>query len=172
MGGADLPSLTDCATFLQHGKEQVLDLCARGRHQSSSLTPVHPVSRSLVLCIDDNAAILSYEKAFLERSGYSVITADSALQGLRLLTMYEFDAVLLDYSMPDMNGGDVAFEIKRVRPELAVILLSGSDVPTHALAWVDAFIHKPDASRELLPAIAGLCGRIRKPQPKRDELQP
>jgi CheY-like chemotaxis protein len=85
--------------------------------------------------------------------------------------MYEFDAVLLDYSMPDMNGGDVAFEIKRIRPELAVILLSGSAVPTDALLLVDAFILKPDASKELLPKIEGLCNRVRKPQHKRDELQ-
>jgi CheY-like chemotaxis protein len=49
------------------------------------------------------------------------------------VTTCKFDAVLLDYEMPVMNGCDVAVEIKRVRPELAVILLSGSEVPTYAL---------------------------------------
>ena len=136
------------------------------------MIPTHPVSQKLILCIDDNAAILSYEKALLERSGYSVITAASAQQGLELVTIYEFDAVLLDYSMPDMNGCDVAFEIKRVRPELAVILLSGCEAPTYAQALVDAFILKPDASRELLPTIAAICSRVREPQQKRDGLQP
>ena len=136
------------------------------------MIPTHPVSQKLILCIDDNAAILSYEKALLERSGYSVITAASAQQGLELVTIYEFDALLLDYSMPDMNGCDVAFEIKRVRPELAVILLSGSEAPTYAQALVDAFILKPDASRELLPTIAAICSRVREPQQKRDGLQP
>lgn len=63
--------------------------------------------------------------------------------------------------MPDMNGSDVAFKIKRVRPGLAVILLSGSEVPPYALVLVDAFIPKPDASRELLPTIAALCSRVR-----------
>ena len=136
------------------------------------MIPTHPVSQKLILCIDDNAAILSYEKALLERSGYSVITAASAQQGLGLVTIYEFDAVLLDYSMPDMNGCDVAFEIKRVRPELAVILLSGCEAPTYAQALVDAFILKPDASRELLPTIAAICSRVREPQQERDGLQP
>jgi CheY-like chemotaxis protein len=138
----------------------------------TGLSAARAISQKLILCVDDDAAILSYEKALLERSGYSVITAASALQGLRLATMYEFDAVLLDYSMPDMNGGDVAFEIKRVRPELAVILLSGSEVPSYALVLVDAFILKPETGRELLPTIAGLCSRVPKPQPKQDELQP
>ena len=132
----------------------------------------HPVSQKLILCIDDNAAILSYEKALLERFGYSVVTAASAQQGLGLVTMHDFDAVLLDYSMPDMNGCDVAFEIKRVRPELAVILLSGSEVPAYAVVLVDAFILKPDASRELLPTLAALCSRLRQPQQELDGLQP
>jgi hypothetical protein len=40
-----------------------------------------------------------------------------------------------------------------------VILLSGSDVPTNALAFVDAFIPKLEANRQLLPMIVGLCGQ-------------
>jgi len=136
------------------------------------MIPTHPVSQKLILCIDDNATILSYEKALLERSGYSVITAASAQRGLRLVTMYEFDAVLLDYKLPDMNGCDVAFEIKRIRPKLPVILLSGSEVPTYATVLVDAFILKLEASRELLPRIAELCSRPPEgPQEKQEGFQ-
>jgi len=80
-------------------------------------------------------AILSYEKALLERSGYSVTTTASAREGLVLVTACKFDPVLLDYETPVMNRRDVAVEMKRVRPELAVILLSGTEVPTYALAW-------------------------------------
>src|ERR1019366_5372912 len=50
-------------------------------------------------------------------------------------------------------------QIKLVRPELMVILLSGSDVPTNALAFVHAFIPKLEANRQLLPMIVGLCGQ-------------
>jgi CheY-like chemotaxis protein len=117
----------------------------------------HPLLKRTILCIDDDAAILGYEKALLERSGYAVLTAGSAQQGLRLVTMCECDAVLLDYEMPIMNGHQVALEIKRIRPELTIILLSGTEVPTHALALVDAFVPKLEASRQLLPMIAQLC---------------
>lgn len=120
----------------------------------------HSVLQKLILCIDNDPAILSHEKELLERSGYSVTTAASAQEGLALVTRCKFDAVLLDYEMPGMNGCDVACEIKRVRPEMAVILLSGSDVPTYALALVDAFVPKLDASRALLPTIAALCSGI------------
>ena len=83
----------------------------------------------------------------------------SAQQGLRLATMCKCDAVLLDYEMPGMNGHEVASEIKRIRPELIIILLSGSDIPTQALALVDAFVPKLEASRQLLPMIAELCSQ-------------
>jgi CheY-like chemotaxis protein len=123
------------------------------------------------LCIDDDEAILCYEKALLERSGYAVLTAASAQQGLRLVRMCKCDAVLLDYQMPGMNGHEVAFEIKRVRPELIVILLSGSEVPAHALALVDAFVPKLEASRQLLPMIAELCSRTYNAQQRQEGFQ-
>jgi CheY-like chemotaxis protein len=123
------------------------------------------------LCIDDDEAILCYEKALLERSGYAVLTAASAQQGLRLVRMCKCDAVLLDYQMPGMNGHEVAFEIKRVRPELIVILLSGSEVPAHALALVDAFVPKLEASRQLLPMIAELCSRTYNAQQRQERFQ-
>ena len=116
-------------------------------------------------------AILSYEKALLERSGYSVTTTASAREGLVLVTACKFDPVLLDYETPVMNRRDVAVEMKRVRPELAVILLPGSEVPTCALTLVDAFIPKLEASRALLPTIAALCEGIRYPKQKQQGLQ-
>jgi CheY-like chemotaxis protein len=115
--------------------------------------------KQTILCIDDDEAILCYEKALLERSGYAVMTALSAQQGLRLATMCKCDAVLLDYEMPGMNGHEVAAELKRVRPKLKVIFFSGCEVPTQALALVDAFVPKLEASRQLLPMIAELCRR-------------
>ncbi len=118
-----------------------------------------PRSKRTILCIDDDEAILRYEKMLLERSGYAVLSAASAQQGLRLVTMCQCDAVLLDYEMPEMNGHEVAFEIRQMRPELPLLLLSGSDVPTHVLPLFDAFLPKLEASRELLPMLADLCSR-------------
>jgi len=131
------------------------DLMLAGGQMISPYTP----SKRTIVCIDDDEAILRYEKAMLEKSGYAVLAAVSAQQGLRLATMCICDAVLLDYEMPEMNGHEVAFEIKRVRPELMVILLSGTEVPMQALALVDAFVPKLEASQQLLPMIAELCSR-------------
>jgi CheY-like chemotaxis protein len=117
----------------------------------------YPASKRLILCIADDPGILRYEQALLERSGYAVLTAMSAEQALRLVTMCECDAVLLDYEMPVVSGYEVAFQIKSVSPDLMIILLSGCEVPTHALVLVDAVVPKLEASQELLPMIAKLC---------------
>jgi len=71
--------------------------------------------------------------------------------------------------MPEMNGHEVASEIKLVRPDLAIILLSGSEVPTQALALVDAFVPKLDSSQQSLPMIAELCSRKQKANRKQEQ---
>jgi DNA-binding response OmpR family regulator len=124
-----------------------------------------------ILCIDDDEAILRYEKALLETVGFAVLKAASAEQGLRLVTMCECDAVLLDYDMPGMNGHEVALQIKRMRPDLIVIFVSSEEIPMHSLALVDAFVPKLEASRQLLPMIAELCSRSQDAQQKRGELR-
>ena len=127
-----------------------------------------PTPKKTILCIDDDEAILGYEKLLLETSGYAVVTAASAQQALRLVTMCKCDTVLVDYEMPGMTGYEIAVAIRRVRPELMVILLSGSEVPTHALTVVDAFVPKLEATRQLLPMVAALCSRSRDPQQKQE----
>jgi len=131
----------------------------------------YPPSKKIILCIDGDQTILRYEKALLERSGYSVLTTASARQALRLVTMCKCDAVILDYEMLGMNGQDLASEIRLIRPELVVIMLSGSKVPTQALALVDAFVPKLEASRQLLPMIAELCSRSRDATHKQQGVQ-
>jgi CheY-like chemotaxis protein len=126
------------------------------------MIPTDPPSKKMILCIDEDSAILCYEKALLERSGYEVLTASSALEGLKVAITRKVDAVLLDYEMRGMNGHEVASEIKLVKPELGVILLSGHEVPMQALALVDAFVPKLEASQQLLPMIAELCSRNQK----------
>jgi CheY-like chemotaxis protein len=119
----------------------------------------YPAPKQTILCIDNDEVMLRYEKTLLERSGYVVLSAVSAEQGLRLATICKCDAVLLDYDMPVMNGCEVASEIKRLRPELIVIMVSGNELPISALPMVDGFIPKLEAIRELLPMITELCGR-------------
>lgn len=110
-----------------------------------------------VLCIDDNLEVLECEKAFLESVGYTVLTALSGGRGLELASTHLVDVVVVDYFMPEMNGHEVALEMRRLRPLAPIIMLSGAvDVPEQALRSADAFIAKAHLASHLLPAIQQL----------------
>ena len=119
---------------------------------------VYPERKSgVLLCIDDNEDVLECEKSFLESYGYTVLTAPSGGKGLELAAMYSFDVVIVDYFMPEMNGRDVAIEMRRLRPEAPIIMLSAAvDVPEETLKLVDTFIAKDHLASQLLPAIVQL----------------
>ena len=111
----------------------------------------------MVLCIDDDQDMLECEKAFLESFGYTVLTAASGDKGVELASTHAVDIVIVDYFMPQMNGQETAAEIRRIRPQAPIIMLSGAvDVPAQALKAVDAFVAKDRLATQLLPAIAQL----------------
>lgn len=81
-----------------------------------------------VLLIEDEPAVMSYVRAALERSGYSVVCADSGVEGLRLLESGEFLGVVSDMRTPGgVDGADVHAWIAANRPELAsrVVFITG-----------------------------------------------
>ena len=130
----------------------------------------HPeLPSGVVLCIDDNQDVLDCEKAFLESFGYTVLTAPGGGKGLELASVHAIDVVIVDYFMPEMNGQEVAIEMRRLRPQAPIIMLSGEvDVPEQALKWVDAFVAKDRLASQLLPAIAQLHGGRSTPPPSYD----
>jgi CheY-like chemotaxis protein len=92
----------------------------------------------ILLCIDDEPIGLKVRKMLLEREGYHVLTALSGPEGLELFINNTIEAVVLDYSMPGMNGDEVAAEMKRLKPAVKILLLSAYvDLPDEALKFVD-----------------------------------
>ena len=124
---------------------------------------------AVLLCIDDNESVLECEKSFLESFGYTVLTGASGGKGLELASKDSVDVVILDDFMPEMNGQEVAIEMRRLKPQAPIIMLSRAvDVPEQALKWVDAFIAKDCLASQLLPTIAQLYGCGSGPPPSYD----
>jgi CheY-like chemotaxis protein len=61
-----------------------------------------------VLCVDDEKIGLRVRKIMLESRGYKVLIAHNGPEGLKVFTENQVDLVVLDYYMPDQNGGEVA----------------------------------------------------------------
>lgn len=77
-----------------------------------------------LLLVDDEEKMIKYLSRRLEIRGYEVSTASSGEAAVALVKESEFDVVLLDFLMPDMNGLETLKEIKKIRPDIAVIMIS------------------------------------------------
>ena len=107
-----------------------------------------------LLCIDDDTSLLQCEKAFLESFGYSVVTASSGHEGLEIARMRSFDVVIVDYSMPKMNGQQFATAMRQLSPGVPIIMFSGdTTLPKEVLEVADAFVTKGAFTSDLVPAI-------------------
>src|SRR5690348_16685014 len=127
----------------------------------------NPANASLtVLCIDDEPSLLQLQKHFLETHGYNVLTAGSGQQGLEILAAAPVDAVVLDYVMPEMDGFATALEIRRITPEIDIIIHSGTplEIPSRLLEITNGMVAKGEPGRlvEALQALrAAASARLR-----------
>jgi CheY-like chemotaxis protein len=110
-----------------------------------------------ILCIDDEALGLEIRKAVLERAGYQVLTAVDGPSGLSLFRGNMIDGVVLDYYMPEMNGGAVAEAMRRERPEIPIMLLSAYiNLPTEVVELADVTVLKGEGPQELLEKLRAM----------------
>lgn len=115
--------------------------------------------RKTILCIDDDDGVLGYQRALLERSGYSVLTATFPGKGYKLRQIGRMAALIVDYHMPEINGHEVALKVRRLRPQIPIIVVSSDDeIPEYVLKVVDAFVCKYEAPSRLLPVLTRFCG--------------
>jgi serine phosphatase RsbU (regulator of sigma subunit) len=108
-----------------------------------------------ILLIDDSFIILDAVSAFLEDMGWTVHTAQSGVEALRIASTTALDLVISDLNMPDMNGIEVFRRIYAMDPLLPVIILSEEGAISQVLESVHAgvfdFVPKSDHQR-MLPA--------------------
>jgi DNA-binding NtrC family response regulator len=119
--------------------------------------------RPRLLCVDDDADFRGFCKTALGTFGFEVTVAGDGAQALSLFHPRKVDAVLLDYQMPGMNGGELAAEIKRRSPGMPVIMISGSGpVLEDARNFVDAAIDKGTPLHNLVERIERLLAERQK----------
>jgi CheY-like chemotaxis protein len=119
--------------------------------------PASALPKKVVLCVDDDEAGLRVRKMLFEAHGYQVLCSKGGPDGLRKFTENKIDAVILDYFMPEMDGGMVAAQMKALKPEVAILMLSAYYwLPKAALLNVDAFLTKGDSPSIVLQKIAEL----------------
>ncbi|HXN24991.1 MAG TPA: response regulator [Candidatus Dormibacteraeota bacterium] len=110
-----------------------------------------------ILCIDDEPSNLMLRKLVLQSAGFSVLAACSGKEGIDLFSSNPVDALVIDFSMPDMDGGMVAVRIKELKPRIPVIMLSAYPGAQEGLDdAVDLFIEKGGDPKKLIRRIEAL----------------
>ena len=111
-----------------------------------------------LLCIDDDAQGLIVRKHLLEVYGFEVTTCTSPRQGLRLFQFRDdVDLAVVDFNMPDMDGVTLAGEMKRVRPDVPVVVLSALPwLPEHTPKTYDLFLTKMESGLEISKRLTAL----------------
>lgn len=108
-----------------------------------------------LLIIDDEDAVRETTTRLLERHGFHVLAADSGPAGLKMVVEEDacIDLILLDLSMPSMSGHEVLAELRRLRPDVKVVIITGYAAVEVDVEGADGILQKPFS-------VAALLGRI------------
>ncbi len=151
----DLSPFSSCHPLIQEVEEaaqraaelanQMLSLSGQALPESAPMAPVtaepsglinmpQPITTSwrgegLMLVVDDELMVRILAKRVLEKFGFQVMTAEDGEKAIEIFRPHapEFVGVLLDVTMPKLDGAETFRELRQLRPDLKVILSSGYD---------------------------------------------
>lgn len=110
-----------------------------------------------ILIIENEERIWSFVRKGLKAAGYSSTVAETGGEALALLSTGEYDLVLLDIGLADMDGFEVLRELRAGRSKTPVIILTARDAVSDRVAGLEAgaddYVPKPFAFEELLARV-------------------
>ena len=112
--------------------------------------------RQTILVVDDTASVLKVVAEILECANFRVLSAESGADAIELAneTKEEIDLLLSDVDMPLISGPDLGVTLKKTRPDLHVMLMSGGENGNLlVLNYGWAFIQKPFVSAKLVQMV-------------------
>lgn len=143
------------------GSRFVLDLNLHRIEQPESIedeTDLAQLFKGRVLLVDDNQANLFVGQLMLERMGLTVRTASDGSEAVNLAMETEFDLILMDITMPIMDGETASQELRNRGMELPIIALTahvGDDLlERYQKSGMQAVVHKPINKAELIRCLS------------------
>jgi len=110
--------------------------------------------KPVILYADDTSTVLQGRKMLLEKNGYRVLTAANGKEAVQAFVSHTVDLVLLDYRVPQIDGGVAAIHMRACKPDVPIALLSADELlPPSALDAVDAFISKSEPVTNFLEKV-------------------
>lgn len=113
--------------------------------------------------IEDEEKVTNVIKAYLEKEGYKVYSADNGTDGLKLFDSYKFNLIILDLMLPDMQGEEIC-RIIRDKSDVYIYMLTAKSALEDRIEGLnigaDEYLVKPFSPRELTARVNALFRRI------------
>lgn len=94
-----------------------------------------------ILCVENQPEHMAILTSMLEGIGYEVMAATSSGQAIDLLTQQVIDGVLLEYNLPDETGTELRAQLKKIQPDVPVLLFEGIGSQTPFMVrFFDAYL--------------------------------
>jgi len=122
-------------------------------------------SGETILLVDDEEALVRLGEEMVAELGYDAVGLSSSKEALELFRAEpeRFDVVLSDEAMPGLTGSELTIEIRKIRPNIPVVLMSGYVTPALSARAQDAgvvdVLAKPLVSREIARSLANALRR-------------
>jgi CheY-like chemotaxis protein len=156
---------TDISSFIDDlGGEEELDAPQQEAVKEELVKEEKPKAKSsanvkTIMVVDDSIVIRKMVEIALEDGDYNIVTSNSGKDGLTLLDEENPDLVIVDMTLPDMNGIDLLKTVKASKG-IPVIMLSGKDAPqlieSAKAAGADDFLPKPFRDDDLIEKVKNL----------------
>lgn len=116
-----------------------------------------------ILLIEDDPTTSKSIELMLTHANLNVYTTDLGEEGIDLAKLYDYDLILLDLNLPDMNGHDVLRQLRLARVETPILILSGADDTENKIkgfgSGADDYLTKPFHREELVARIHAIIRR-------------
>jgi DNA-binding response OmpR family regulator len=123
-------------------------------------SPLVSEEAATILVVDDERSVLELVSDVLLEANFKVLGASTAAEGIAVFQAHHMEVglILLDYSMPDLNGAAAFEELARIDPRVPILISSGYTEEDMGSAFGQVrpagFIHKPFSPAALLERIA------------------
>ena len=136
--------------------------------ESDIVSDTPPTKLETILVVDDNAAVLKMVAEILGCANFQVLSGHDAATAIEIAKETEgrIDLLLSDVDMPAMSGPDLGLALKKTRPDLRVMLMSGGDNGNLlVLNYGWAFIQKPFVASKLVQMVNEVLHSTDRSQP-------
>lgn len=126
-----------------------------------------------VLVVDDEPSIVTLLTFNLEKDGYEVISAEDGAIGYELALSNQFDFIILDVMLPNMDGLEITKSLRREKIDTPILILTAKDDQVDKIIGLeigaDDYLTKPFSPREVLARMKAIFRRLKPTSLKSEE---